>query len=408
MTRVKSTKRALIVSALALLVCVSMLVGSTFAWFTDSVTSVNNIIKSGILDIVMEYSTDGINWTEVGDETSIFNDESLWEPGHTEAVALRVKNVGTLAFDYDLSTYIYLDEEGINVYGDEFYLSDYLTVHADIVADEAEAAAILADRESAIAMTEYDLNALVAGTEDRDVLEPGDENIVCFAVTMPTTVGNEANHRSDEEAPYIRFGIYAYARQVEFESDSFGIDYDEDSEFEILPTAWVTDDGTITAHAETLFGDAIFNNRTEKRDEDFVVDAAYTFITNDAGADIYQDWIADYEITCTADLPEDAVYLLGQYFNNEAEWQGFLTPAVEANKPYPLLGSVGYDLTFEQVFSFVETFKCGVTENPALNAVPAGTEMTVALKIYKYDDPSAEDRVLLEEHTVGMFTYTFK
>ena len=39
MTKKKSTKRALLTSALALLVCVSMLVGSTFAWFTDHVTS---------------------------------------------------------------------------------------------------------------------------------------------------------------------------------------------------------------------------------------------------------------------------------------------------------------------------------------------------------------------------------
>ena len=39
MTKTKSTKRALLLSALSLLMCVSMLIGSTFAWFTDSVTS---------------------------------------------------------------------------------------------------------------------------------------------------------------------------------------------------------------------------------------------------------------------------------------------------------------------------------------------------------------------------------
>ena len=56
MTKAKSAKRALLMSALALLMCVSMLVGSTFAWFTDSVTSAGNIIKSGTLEVTMEWA----------------------------------------------------------------------------------------------------------------------------------------------------------------------------------------------------------------------------------------------------------------------------------------------------------------------------------------------------------------
>ena len=55
MTKKVSTKRALLMSALALLLCLSMFVGSTFAWFTDEVTSANNIIKSGTLDIGFEW-----------------------------------------------------------------------------------------------------------------------------------------------------------------------------------------------------------------------------------------------------------------------------------------------------------------------------------------------------------------
>ena len=51
MTKTKSTKRALLMSALALLMCVSMLIGSTFAWFTDSVTSAGNTIQSGTLKV---------------------------------------------------------------------------------------------------------------------------------------------------------------------------------------------------------------------------------------------------------------------------------------------------------------------------------------------------------------------
>lgn len=48
MTNSKHTKRALLASVLSVVVCSAMLVGSTFAWFTDSVTSAGNIIKSAI------------------------------------------------------------------------------------------------------------------------------------------------------------------------------------------------------------------------------------------------------------------------------------------------------------------------------------------------------------------------
>ena len=49
----KKTKTALLHSAVALLLCVSMLAGTTYAWFTDNVSSVSNIITSGNLDVEM-------------------------------------------------------------------------------------------------------------------------------------------------------------------------------------------------------------------------------------------------------------------------------------------------------------------------------------------------------------------
>ena len=58
MRKKHSTKRALLDSVLSLVLCLSMLICSTFAWFTDSVSSTNNIIQSGNLDIEM-YRADG-------------------------------------------------------------------------------------------------------------------------------------------------------------------------------------------------------------------------------------------------------------------------------------------------------------------------------------------------------------
>lgn len=47
MTQIKHTSSALLTSVLAMLVCVALLIGSTFAWFTDNVTSGINRIVAG-------------------------------------------------------------------------------------------------------------------------------------------------------------------------------------------------------------------------------------------------------------------------------------------------------------------------------------------------------------------------
>ena len=64
MTSSKSTKRALIFSALAILMCVAMLIGTTFAWFTDTASTGVNKIQAGNLDVKLMYSTDMVNWKE--------------------------------------------------------------------------------------------------------------------------------------------------------------------------------------------------------------------------------------------------------------------------------------------------------------------------------------------------------
>ena len=74
MKKNRSTKRALLMSGLALFACISMLVGSTFAWFTDKVESGRNVIAAGNLDVEL-YAGD----VKVGENTKLFDDDILWE-----------------------------------------------------------------------------------------------------------------------------------------------------------------------------------------------------------------------------------------------------------------------------------------------------------------------------------------
>lgn len=100
----KHKKRALFQSIMSLILCFSMLVGTTFAWFTDSVSSASNIIQSGRLDIEMHYSEDltqDNGWKDAS-TGAIFNYE-YWEPGYTDLKYLKIDNTGNLAFTYQLT-----------------------------------------------------------------------------------------------------------------------------------------------------------------------------------------------------------------------------------------------------------------------------------------------------------------
>ena len=107
MTNRKSVKRALVASIMAIMLCAVMLVGTTFAWFTDTASSGLNKIVSGNLDVELESSTDMVNWEKVTADTKLFKDDTLWAPGHTEVVYLKVVNVGKLALKYEVSTNSY-------------------------------------------------------------------------------------------------------------------------------------------------------------------------------------------------------------------------------------------------------------------------------------------------------------
>ena len=127
MKKTRSTKRALLMSVLAMVLCVSMLIGTTFAWFTDSVTSSNNRIQAGNLDIELYYQNDVTkDWTKVDEMTNIFKADTLWEPGHTEVIKLKIANEGSLALKYQLGVNIVSEVGSINAEGDPFKLSDYI------------------------------------------------------------------------------------------------------------------------------------------------------------------------------------------------------------------------------------------------------------------------------------------
>ena len=233
MTNRKSTKRALLGSIMAMVLCLAMLVGATFAWFTDTASTGVNKIQAGNLDVALEYSTDFKTWNKVTDTTKLFEDSTVWEPGRTEVVYLRVKNAGTLALKYTVGMYNINEGRGKNVAGEFYYLSNYVKLGA------VETTAAYADREAAINAVNAEARTLksigssaIIGEDQMVMLAPeADAKTYALVLYMPTEVGNEANPKNNDPywASKFSFGISVNATQAEYENDSYDNTYDHDA-----------------------------------------------------------------------------------------------------------------------------------------------------------------------------------
>ena len=213
----KATKRALLTSVMALVMCVVMLVGTTFAWFTDTASTGVNKIQAGTLDVALEMY-DGANWVPAEGQTLQFkvNDaipasgtQILWEPGCTyELPALRVVNKGNLALKYKVII------TGIN--GDAT-LNDVI---------------------------DWTIGTVAPGTEQH--LAVGANNEFTIKGHMQKTAGNEYQGLSIDG-----IGITVIATQDTVEFDSIDDQYDKDALYPVLAPVLNNTDSIEYASAPT-------------------------------------------------------------------------------------------------------------------------------------------------------------
>ena len=99
----KAVKRSIILCALSLALCVALLVGSTFAWFSDSITNSGNTISAGSLQAQWSYRTLNSDDTAVGEELPLFSADTVWQPGEPRGYDFKVENVGSVEFVWELA-----------------------------------------------------------------------------------------------------------------------------------------------------------------------------------------------------------------------------------------------------------------------------------------------------------------
>ena len=213
----RTTKQSLTLSLTALLLCFSMLLGTTYAWFTDSATSSGNIIQSGELDIEM-YWSDSIasgEWTDAS-KGPIFTYDN-WEPGYTDIKYIKVKNAGNLAFNWRLSIAPQGDVTKLAEVIDVYFVNP-VTQSIDTLSGLSKVGRL----SDVIENKTYTSGALLPKGEVKSGYDT-EEVVLAVIFHMDDTAGNEYQALSIGDG----FSVTLIASQLNYEVDSFGSSYDE-------------------------------------------------------------------------------------------------------------------------------------------------------------------------------------
>ena len=218
----KATKRALLTSVMALVMCVVMLVGTTFAWFTDTASTAVNKIQAGNLDVALEmYDTVQSKWVSAEGKTLQFkkaadapaDEKVLWEPGCTyELPELRIVNKGNLALKYKISISGAKDATPENDKNDLKLLDVIDWTYSVIGAGGATVDELGTERH------------LAAKTIDTDVYDT-----LTIKGQMQKSAGNDYQGMAIEG-----IAITVVATQDTVESDSFSKDYDKNATYPVV------------------------------------------------------------------------------------------------------------------------------------------------------------------------------
>ena len=220
----KATKRALLTSVMALVMCVVMLVGTTFAWFTDTASTAVNKIQAGNLDVelLMHNGEKYVNISKekepiFGSDTSTVaqnnNLNTLWEPGKTQVAYLAIENKGNLALKYKVALNVTNPADGKDLYK----VMQYAIV-PDAKLDSAPVQSWTTGKTVTVGQQP------VSGEVS---LAVGATHYFALLVHMDELAGN--NYQNGK----VDFDLTVYATQLNSEFDSFGKDYDEDAGYAV-------------------------------------------------------------------------------------------------------------------------------------------------------------------------------
>ena len=207
----KSYKRiALALSLCTILIWMGLGTGASLAWFSDTSEEVRNIFHFADFSLEVSHRLEDGTYEPLDGETKIFDDEALYEPGYVQVVYLKVENKGDREFDFKTAVSVTKNNvPATNVFGQKFYLQDYLKFGLVAANTEAEMDAAVATRDLAEIIADKKLNSYET---EIATLEAGETCYMALVVRMPKEVDNEANYRGST-IPKVELGLIVSATQ---------------------------------------------------------------------------------------------------------------------------------------------------------------------------------------------------
>lgn len=193
---------------------------SSLAWYTDVTETDRNSFEVGDMDLQVFYRNDSMEeYEELTENTDVFRDGALYEPGYTQVVLFKIVNAGNVPFEYMISLVENeaLAVDSVNVYGGKLHLADHLRFGVVSAETEEELKQAIATRELARATDDGSVKDLCVGTysEYQDAtLNENDVHYAALVVYMPEYIENEANYDRNFPAPRTVLGITVYAQQA--------------------------------------------------------------------------------------------------------------------------------------------------------------------------------------------------
>jgi len=366
-----NTKSKLISSLLVLCLCVTMFVGSTYAWFTDSVTSVGNKIQSGTLKVDLEVLNDaGTEWKSIKESKDPLFTYDKWEPGYTDVTILKIENEGTLALKW-FAKFVSSEDLGI--------LADVIDVYVlpGVTGYPADRNLEGYTRVGTVAEFVNTIESTTVG-----VLDAGKSATLGIALKMQESADNTYQNQS-----LGSFDIKIEATQQTSESDSFDNMYDEKAPYPVAKVTYLGEK-TVNLYQNTL--------------DSVTLDTAFQFEPTEsyeaAQKSDYRYWHADFVVSADKDVPANSMMVAGFYhlfcdLVADGKWVGLTSDAaITAGQEVRLVHAMsngGISVNYEELCNYGNDgtgFQCGAAD---LTGANVGTTLSVELRLYETEEPSA-------------------
>lgn len=239
--KIHSKKRTLLTSIVSLILCITVLLGTTFAWFTATSKSTGNRILTGGMGVKLyKYDATEQKYLDISEGSGdIFTDEGkdgvLWKPGHTEIVFLQVENSKSLALVYNLilDVSLFMGADG----REDMELTDAAEAEEALayavmpgMTAEAFDAEQYKDWEDICNASGVITDVLTAAgkttaLEGRELKEKG----VCDFFALAVHMNEQADDKYQGSEIFVDVDILA--KQMAYEQDSFSNQYDANATF---------------------------------------------------------------------------------------------------------------------------------------------------------------------------------